>query len=177
MKKLLLLSFLLFACALQAQEQFEWVKTFGGPGEDEGYQCAVAPSGDLLFTGSYTDTMAMGNYLFESADNREMFVMKTNQQGELRWAAKAGGNAGYSTIGRAIDTDQNGNVYVGGNFRDSIRVGEQVFYGVDTEYHDNFLIKYDKDGNPLWTKIFKGPGGDCIEDLRVYGDHIVVTGY
>ena len=51
--------------------------------------------------------------------------------------------------GRDIALDQNGNLFVAGIFKDSIRIGNDLL--VNNGNDDFFIAKYDPSGNPLWA--------------------------
>lgn len=176
MKKLILFLIMFSSFTINAQEKFEWVKTFGSKGKEEGHKCTIDSNGDFLFTGSFSDTLSIADTTLYTGGGRDMFILKTDENGNFIWMKHAGEDTAYSTIGKGITADEENNVYVGGTFRDSIKIGGETLYGEDTEYSDIILMKFDSNGEFQWAKIMDGPGGDVIEDIVTYGDYLLVTG-
>lgn len=63
----------------------------------------------------------------------------------------------------AIDTDAAGNVFVAGNFADTIILGGPVLTSVGDL--DIFLAKFDANGNHLWSQSFGGLDIDFANDI------------
>jgi hypothetical protein len=65
---------------------FQWVRTWGGVGEDTGYGVAVSCYLDILVTGSYFDTVdfdpGAGEDLHTSKGQRDVFLSKFTKDGE-----------------------------------------------------------------------------------------------
>jgi hypothetical protein len=61
-------------------------------------------------------------------------------------------------VGRAVCTDNQGNVIVAGYFQGDIKLGNVTYYGRGLD--DIFLIKYDAEGKLLWAKTAGGPLAD-----------------
>lgn len=175
MKKFILFILLLISVNVSAQN-FEWVKTFGGYDDDLGYKCAVDADGNFLFTGEFKDTVDFGDVILQTYGYKDMFVIKTDKNGTVLWAEKAGGDMDNKTIGRAVASDNENNVYVGGTFSDTLYIDTEVYYGNTDGKSDCFLAKYSSSGDFLWVKIFSGPERDVIEDVNVSGNQIVITG-
>lgn len=70
-----------------------------------------------------------------------------------QWAEDAGGNS--NDFAEDVTTDLNGNVYATGYFQsDSILFGSHVIYR--TAGRSMYLVKFDPDGNVLWTQTATG---------------------
>jgi len=178
MKKILLLILTVISVEVSAQT-FEWVKTFGSTGDDEGYKCAVDANGDLLFTGMFSQSIDWGTISLQSVGKREMYLIKCDKDGKALWGVQAGGDVDNSTYGRAIATDADNNVYVGGTFTGTLHIEGQQFVAVNDEgdsFSDCYIAKYDSDGIFQWVKVFAGVGGDVIEEMNVFGNQLFVVG-
>ncbi|MBI9055065.1 MAG: T9SS type A sorting domain-containing protein [Bacteroidales bacterium] len=178
MKKLLLLILTVISIDVSAQT-VEWVKTLGGSGDDEGHKCAVDASGNFLFTGTFSETMDWGDANIVSTGNRDMFLIKTDKNGNVLWGKMAGGDYNQSTLGKAVATDANNNVYVGGTFTDTLNIETQQFIAendLDETLSDCFIAKYSDQGSLLWVKIFSGAAGDVIEEMNILNDQLVIVG-
>jgi|GEM_PF-2349534 len=178
MKKFLLLILTVISIDISAQT-VEWVKTLGGEGDDEGHKCAVDASGNFLFTGTFSEKMDWGDDNIMCAGKRDMFVIKTDKNGNVLWANSAGGDFDNTALGKAVTTDANNNVYVGGTFNDTLKIGAQQFVAeneVDKTVTDCFVAKYSEQGDLIWVKIFSGVAGDVIEEMNILDNQLVIVG-
>lgn len=134
---------------------FLWAKQFGGTGDDKGKAIAVDPSGTCYLTGYFSGT---GHFdainLTSTGSSNDIYVVKTDANGTVLWAKKAGGSR--EDRGRGIAYDASGNVYVTGTITQSA-----VFSGTTlsvTGLNSMFIAKYDANGNFQWVR---GAGGCC----------------
>lgn len=114
---------------------------------------AVDNDGNAIVTGSYDKDLAFGNDV-ESLTDNDKFIAKYDKNGKRLWAA---GIQGKATI-TAVTTDEDGNIYVAGNFAEQVNVlsknGEgQVVQGMeDGTSGACFIVKYNKDGERQLVK-------------------------
>lgn len=95
--------------------------------------------GSLTLGGFTVATSGDGTVNFNF--DEDAFVVKYNASGEVQWLKKYGIAAiGSNQVGQVIAVDASGNVYIGG----SGLVGSTI--------HNAFLVKYDPNGNVLWSK-------------------------
>ncbi|HMS34592.1 MAG TPA: SBBP repeat-containing protein [Ignavibacteria bacterium] len=144
----------------------QWASRYHNPeGQDDNVRgIALDGSGNVFVTGS----VSMGG------SNGIMMTVKYNSYGEQQWAKQLGepvASPAAPGIGKSsIATDASGNIYVGG----SRRFGS----GQNTSY---VLIKYNSNGDSLWTRIYKGTHflaglGSGIVCIKVDGNFVYVTG-
>ncbi len=99
------------------------------------------------------------------------------QSPTFQWAKQLGG-IGYDES-RSIKTDNQGNVYVAGFFRDSsdFDPGPAVLKLVSAGQNDIFIIKLNSNGNLTWVKRFGSGGQDAATSLTLdHAGNIYVTG-
>jgi len=91
------------------------------------------------------------------------------------WAVSAGENE--LDIGRAVETDQSGNVYVTGIFNSStITFGD--FTLTSTASSNLFIVKYDEIGNVIWARASEGTGSVSCRDMVIDPDgNIYIAGF
>lgn len=90
-----------------------------------------------------------------------LFAFCLSAQDSRLWGTYYGGTGG--DFGYAVATDNNGNVYVAGMTNDNdasvfFSGGFQNTYGGGT--NDAFLVKFDSNGNRLWSTYYGGSGID-----------------
>jgi hypothetical protein len=122
---------------LSGQEQ--WVRTYNGPanGADEAYSVIIDVAGAVYITGNSQGQGTMDDYA----------TVKYSSAGVQQWAARYDGT-GNDDYANYFAVDVAGNVYVTG----------LSWGGASKE--DIVTIKYNFDGNTVWTKRFNGPGND-----------------
>ena len=86
------------------------------------------------------------------------------------WTQVGGEQAAF----HATATDSAGNLYAVGNYSRTYKLDgpagskELPDTGTSISNTDNYLVKYDKDGNILWTKLFTSAGGgDAMNDVKI----------
>jgi hypothetical protein len=95
--------------------------------------------GSLTLGGYTVATIGDGTVNFNI--DEDAFVVKYNSAGQVQWLKKFGISViGSSQVGQVIATDASGNVYIGGS----------GMSGFTT--NNSFLVKYDTDGNLIWSK-------------------------
>jgi len=110
----------------------------------------------------------------------DAFVIKYNTSGIPQWIRRIG-NAG-SQRGLGINVDSSGNVYVSG-FYESDSLTAIAANGTDNALtlptptsSDAFIVKYDADGTPLWTRRIGDAGADSGVSIAVNSSGVYVAG-
>lgn len=103
--------------------------------DDYAIDMAVDKPGNIYVTGNSRDVTTLFDYL----------TIKYNPEGTEQWLARYNSPQNGDDIATAMTVDAEGNVYVTGS-----SPGSDYFYGYLT-------IKYDTDGNRLWTAFYPGP--------------------
>lgn len=146
MKRIFYISviFCLFIVSLFCQNTYEWYKTFGGINSDAG-RCIIKTSDGGLLSCGFT-------YL-NNINNADIFFVKTDIKGNLKWQKNIGG-ADYE-YGNSIAENKSGNVFLTGS--------------VLQNGNSNLLvIGLTANGDLLWEKSIGGSGNE-------FGKSIIVT--
>jgi len=132
---------------------------------------AVDSAGNIYVTGYTTEPGAIeyeqvGNYL----------TVKYDPAGNQVWTAEHDGPGGADDRPRAIAVDGLGNVYVTGKHSHEywVNSGTTVYFD-----YDFATIKYDTNGQPVWTAVYRSAPRQLDEavDLKVDGaGHVYVLG-
>ena len=165
-KQLLIIVFAIIGLSANAQApNWAWAKRAGGTTNDIAYSVATDAMGNVYATGFFSSpTLNVGTLNLTNANsgNNDVFIIKYNSAGAVRWAKSAGG-INSSGIGYSVAADAAGNVYVTGNF-----LGQKIVFGTDTLTNssssgtaDMFIVKYDSTGTVLWAK---NQGGSSYDD-------------
>jgi D-alanyl-D-alanine carboxypeptidase len=171
----------IFITKQDAQGNVLWVKQFGGPQRDLGWDIQVDRQGNLFHTGSFDATadfdpsdntlnLSVPNFSEASAARRSGYLSKLDANGTVAWAVqiasgldtptRIGGNVANQRLG----LDAAGNVYLSGYFQSNRRtdfnwLANQGAPGASVLGSDNsgvtnaaFVAKYGPNGEFLWVK-------------------------
>jgi hypothetical protein len=172
----------MFIVALNVQaadaQRVEFILQFGAPEEDESTTVANDVFTDSLgdvYVAGYTDGTLPGQTREGDGIDRDAFIIKYGSDGEEIWTRQFGTE--NSDVAHGVDGDSEGGVYVVGS-TDGTLPG-QTREG-DDEGRNAFIIKYDSDGEEIWTRQFGtsdesdvvaiGVSTDSLGDVYVVGD-------
>jgi hypothetical protein len=176
-----------FLCKYALDGTFQWVRSWGGEGYDDGPGVAVDAVGNVFVSGMYGSTTINfdpnggANGLGYPATHSGMlyvdvFLSKFDANGNFQWVRTWGGDAdaaGTTNAGGMITIDSAGNVLTGGRFGCTACYfnGTGSAPGIlNANVHANgsldaFVIKYDGNGALLWTKTWGGAGWDATDGM------------
>jgi uncharacterized delta-60 repeat protein len=128
-----------------------WVRRIDGPvhGNDHGHDVATDSAGSVLVTG----------WIETATGNEDCHTVKYSPEGDVLWADTYAGSATGTDYGYTLAVDQNGNAYVGG-----------FGNGDNPAAFDIFVLKYDSNGNKVWTQRWTSP----ITNYSAYAYSIAV---
>ncbi len=148
----------IFIAKLNSSGTFIWAVSAGGAMADIGNAIDVDVNGNVLVTGQFQGSATFGSSTLTSVINPQttfssldVFTAKYDNNGNFLWVRQ--GAAEYTDRGLDIAADANGNIFVCGQFSDTI---------VFNQVHNNpimnaiFLIKYDANGNEVWFRKASG---------------------
>ena len=167
-----------FLAKLDANGNFLWAKSFGGNLAEWGNAVAIDELDNPVVTGQFQGTanfsgttltsMINPNTLFSSFD---VFVAKYTPAGNITWVNQ--GKAKYDDRGLDIITDNLNNIYVCGQFSDTIQFQNP---------HNNmimnatFIIKYNAAGQEQWFRKASGVFSIPYSMVMDNANTIYVTG-
>ncbi|MCA9041098.1 MAG: SBBP repeat-containing protein [Planctomycetaceae bacterium] len=160
-----------------------WVKSFTGPGGNDGEGITVDSSGNVYTAGYFEGTVdfdpGAGLHHLTSNGDYDMFVSKLDSNGNFVWAQHIGG-AGRDENGN-VELDSNGNVYAYGWFDGLVDFdpGPNVFELDSGVERDRHILAFDNDGHFLFaTKLIDDDTARFDSThLTASGDILVVGGF
>ncbi|MFM8335451.1 MAG: Ig-like domain-containing protein, partial [Opitutaceae bacterium] len=143
-----------------------WARSFGGVGADEIRSIAVSPLGSVILTGSFSGKVDFdpgpGVNEITAAGDSDIFVLSLDASGAFEWVRTIGG-AGTDS-GRAVATDGDGFLYVGGGFQGQVDfdpgAGQRMLGAAGTS--DGFLVKLGPAGDFIWAHAIGSSGVDEV---------------
>ncbi|MCK4723866.1 MAG: hypothetical protein KAT75_11195, partial [Dehalococcoidia bacterium] len=134
-----------------------WVAIYGIPGDNEGKAVAVDSQDNVIVTGISGPQINWG-YLFgwctiKYDRNGDQIWSKTYTREIDDWAWGVVADSQYNVIATGLTTIVSGN-------------------------EDYYIIKYDRNGDQIWSQIYDSGGNDSGQDVAVDSqDNIIVTGF
>jgi len=169
----------MFVAKYNSSGVLQWVRSGGGSENDAGNSVAVDRNGNVAVTGQFIGSAQFGPLNLVSQNDPvtnnptiDIFTVKYDSSGTIQWAKK--GSAKYTDRGMDAAFDPSGNLYVTGQFSDTISFG-QVHN--NSLYNAIFLIKYDQSGNEVWFRKMGGGIQNISYGIAVNDDsEIYLTG-
>lgn len=149
----------IFLLKLNASGNAQWLKSFGGSGDEEGTGVSVDQIGNVYLAGYFSSSsIDFGGGPLTTAGGYDIFITKFSTAGNHEWSKKIGG-ADYERC-LAITTDANGNSYTTGYYESaSILFGSTTLTNAGTGYN-LFVSKINTDGIVSWAKQSTSEGAD-----------------
>ncbi len=136
----------IFVSKYNAGGSLLWTAQNGTTRDDRAGACAVDSSGNVFVAGN-----TFGDLEGLNAGGEDVFLQKYSPSGALLWTVQTGTSGDESAGDCAIDSS--GNVVLTG--RTQRDLGGPSLGSVDA-----FVLKYDTDGNEIWTTHVGGAGQD-----------------
>lgn len=151
----------------------QWIRQGGGgAGTDRPYGVSLSGDGRVSVAGEFRGTAVWEGSTITSAidpgtgqPDSDVFIVSYSPAGDLEWLKQ--GTAKYAD--RAIDLvhDATGNLYVTGQFSDTITFDQQH---TTTLMNASFLVKYDQGGSEVWFRHMGGAGFNHVRDMTMKAD-------
>lgn len=136
--------------------EVQWMKNFGGSGEDTGRSIIQTMDGGYAILGYSNSTD--GDLADKGLAVNDYWLLKLDAEGNLQWSKTYGGSK--DDLGQAvIQTADGGYAIVGYAMSDD---GD----GSNNEgFHDNWILRLDANGSILWEQSFGFSGHDHCYDV------------
>jgi gliding motility-associated-like protein len=129
-----------------------WAKSAGGSGADIGNGITVDNSGNVIVTGEFAGNASFGSTSMNSMNgSTDVFTTKLDANGNFLWAKQ--GSAPLTDRGLDVDCDASGNIYITGQFSDTITF--DVLH-LNNMVNAVFVVKYNSSGQEQWFRRIGG---------------------
>jgi hypothetical protein len=166
---------------LDANGNFVWAKNIGGANSDLAFSVLIDQSNNVCITGNFIGVVDFdpgpdvanldANGVFP-----ECFILRLDANGNFIWAKEIDG---YYGQGNTITKDVAGNLYVCGEFNQTVDLdpGPGLYNVTSAGAADGFVIKLDPTGNFIWGRSFGGPGSQSCESVKTdAAGNVYITG-
>ncbi len=146
----------IFLIKTDANGNIQWAKTYGGIDDDTAFSVHQTSDGGYIVAGWTTSFGAGG---------RDVFLVKTDANGNIQWAKTYGGTSG--DLAYSVQQTSDGGYIVAGTTWSFGAGGDDIF-----------LIKTDASGNIQWAKTYGGTGYEEASSVQQTSDGgYIVAGY
>ena len=150
----------LFVLRKPADGGAEYVKRFGGPGDDIATDMATIDE-HVVIVGELSDTAAFGRFTVDGAAS-DLFVVRLDDSGEPVFASALGAPEAFGAHVAAAD---DGTLWVAANVSAQAEVGNRTHPPIGTQ--DVLLLKLKGDGSVEDSWRLGGSGKATVQDMGV----------
>lgn len=140
-----------------------WAKTFGGVDGDAATGITADASGNVVVTGWFASaSITFGSTVLSNSGtaSSDFYMVKFDASGNVLWAKSAGSTG--NDRGQDLSTDASGNIFVTGWYSSpTINFGNGTLTNTGSATNEIFVVKYDLNGNALWSKTVGGTNNDA----------------
>ncbi len=153
----------LFLAKYSPEGRLLWVKTAGGPESDYTMSICTDADGSVYMTGYLHGRVQFEGEVLESEGTADIFFAKYDTDGTLQWIRQIGGKG--SDGGSSVAVNKDGDVYLTGNFADSVSFDGSTLVASGPE--DAFIALYTSEGTLKWVRSGGGVGHDWGQSVAV----------
>jgi hypothetical protein len=155
---------------------WEWARDAGSKGATSGGQgIAYGTTGQYTIVGYFREVAQFGSHTLISRGGDDLMLVQYDAQGQVLWAASAGGTGDDG--GSDIAADSSGNLYVTGRFQHQADFGSTRL--ISDGGDDLFIAKYSATGSLLWARKAGAAGAEYGRAIAVdaAGNSYVAGGF
>lgn len=141
----------LFVARYDTGNVFHWVEEYVGQQDEYLTDLAIDADGNLTLTGHFSGGLAQGTAVELTAPGLGGFVLQLDSLAQPRWS-HTWGITGISNFGRSVSSDLYGNVWLSGQFSDSMQLGHFQTTG-SLGFFQGFVAKLLSDGTVDWVNL------------------------
>lgn len=143
----------------------QWIKQFGGIGEDNAFDAACNQNNELFISGYFQNTIQFDTFSLTSMGGFDAFLIKLNPQGDVIWAKQFGGIGDDG--GNEISIAPNGQIILCAMSTGDFSYDSIQFTNPNHGIRDAFVISVNPDGSPAWIRTISGVGGCRTKSVDV----------
>ncbi|HMQ50394.1 MAG TPA: hypothetical protein PKA00_23625 [Saprospiraceae bacterium] len=152
-----------------------WTRQAGGTDDTRMTALTLSSQGDAILGGFFNGVTQIGAETFTAnTSDRDAFLARYDQDGQVLWAKKAGGV--FDDDLTALWSDGNGHFYAGGQLVGVMTLSEQLSIQSSNGNGDFFLLKYLEDGTPQAARALGGTQAEQVSCIAMVQETIVLGG-
>lgn len=167
----------IFLAKFDTAGTLQWVEQAGDTGFDRGWDLTLNVNSEIIVTGEFQAHAEMGSNIVHSRGNYDMFLAAYSSAGICQWALSGGGPE--DDIGRGVTHDNNGNIFVIGDYGGTATFPPSTING--NGFSEVFLSSYDASGSNLrWLRSLgsyendrgRGVAADAAGNVFICGEYV-----
>lgn len=148
---------------------------WGSPGNETCDALAISNDGSIFLAGTFLANFQIGSQTLETRGEEDIFMLRTDANGNVRWAKRAGSRLGDEWSAMAADSEGNligvGSFWFDADFDATELTATQNPKAI-------FMVKYAPAGQLQWAQAINGTNLKEVEALVVDdADNILITGF
>ncbi len=143
-----------------------WARSIEGTGNKSLGAMTTDTEGNSYLSGNFSDSLFIENTILIATAEKDFFMLKFSDQGDLLWAEQAGIAGEIQPRRMGVKNDL---VAITGSMRGSYDFGTDTIQN-NTNDSDAFLAVYDLDGNVNWARKIGGVNEQAGSDVG-FDDH------
>lgn len=160
-----------FSVSISRDGVIQWTHSALGSGNSYGLSVTGDPSGNLYFTGAFSDSFIIDSITIVSKGAYDGFIYALNSSGNFLWTKSFGGKAFES--GNAVSWSKDNNFVLAASISDSCLFMGDLYSGKGIT--DLLTAKFSPEGNLIWKLTSGGAGQDQCMDLAVDDSSNIIT--
>ncbi len=141
---------------------YSWAKSFGGNGNDQGYDLKCKNNNELLMTGVYTGNITFGTVPLTGGGNFRAYLAEIDSSGQVTTVI-SGSSSASSVIASSLTFSGNG-IYLSGS-----AFGNMNMAGLSSFVSESFLVKIAGNSNAISGKVFQDVNNNALMDVAEVG--------
>jgi hypothetical protein len=147
-----------FVAKIDSSGTWVWADSVSGTGNDACLSVSVAPSGNVVVGGSYSNSVTLGTTTLTTQGDGGAFIAQRGSSAGAtwQWATSANGTANSDASVQSLIHDNSGNIYLTGSLVGTVDFGADTW--TSSGDYDVFVAKLDSSGQWVWS--LRGGGAD-----------------
>lgn len=169
-------SYDMFIAKYNSSGEVQWVESGGGPSDDYGNRIALGFDGNVCVSGSFRETINIGDKVLTSMGDRDILLAHYSSDGKLIFAKSFGGTG--EDRGYGIYQDFKCDFFLTGFYSGTAYFDEITL--VSPAIISSYILKMNSEGNFQWVKSVAGHANDFARGFGIAADgegNIVATGF
>lgn len=164
-----------FLAKFDASGNHLWSRGFGDTDYDTAPSVVIDGSGSIILVGNFFGILKLGGdpLIALGEGNIDVFIAKFDANGNHLWSQSFGNDDDQLTF--AVGVDASDNILWTGHFYQTLDFGGGPL--TSTSGYDMYLVKFDSDGNHIWSDSYGITGSELATELAVdVSGNVIVTG-
>ncbi|MCF8330168.1 MAG: T9SS type A sorting domain-containing protein [Crocinitomicaceae bacterium] len=147
---------------INSNGNYSWAKSFGGNGNDQGYDLKCKSNSELLLTGVYTGNITFGSVPLSGGSNFRAYLAEIDTSGQVS-SVIAGSSSASSVIASSLTFFGN-DIYLSGSASGNVNMA-----GLSSSVSASFMIKIAGNSNAISGKVFQDVNNNALMDVAEVG--------